>query len=69
MHPILAEQLAAQHVTDMRAEAAVARRARLARRARRGPVVVGLPTSSLHPCPQLPCPPPVVRPAVTARAA
>ena len=69
MHPTLAGQLATQHVRDMRVQAAVARRARLARRARRGHVVVGMSTPSLQPCPQLPCPPSVVRPSATARAA
>jgi hypothetical protein len=40
MNPILTQLLADAHVSDMRAEAAVARRARQARRARRGPIVV-----------------------------
>jgi hypothetical protein len=40
MNPILTHMLADAHVSDMRAEVAVARRARQARRARRGPIVV-----------------------------
>ena len=57
MHPHLAQQLAAQHVKDMRAEAAAARRARQARRARRGLDAPTTPAPTLLPCPQLPCPP------------
>jgi hypothetical protein len=40
MNPILTQLLADAHMSDMRAEVAVARRARQARRARRGPVAV-----------------------------
>jgi hypothetical protein len=71
MHPVLAQQLAVQHVNDMRAQAAAARRARQARRARRGHIgaTPPAPAPSLQPCPQLPCPPPVARPSVTAKAA
>ncbi len=69
MHPILAQQLAAQHVNDMRAEAAAARRVRQARRARRGHVVVTTLVPSISPCPGLPCPPPDVREPLTAKAA
>jgi hypothetical protein len=47
MHPQLAGQLAIQHVNDMRAEAAVARRARLARRARRGAILMSTPILAL----------------------
>jgi hypothetical protein len=36
MHPIIMQDLANQHVRDMQVTATVARRARLARRARRG---------------------------------
>lgn len=36
MHPQLMALVAAEHVKDMRAQATVARRVRLARRARRG---------------------------------
>jgi hypothetical protein len=39
MNPILTHMLADAHVSDMRAEVAVVRRARQARRARRGPIV------------------------------
>ena len=37
VHPYLVSQLASEHVRDMRKQAAAARRATLARRARRGP--------------------------------
>lgn len=69
MHPHLAQQFAAQHVRDMRAQAAAVRRARQARRARRGHIVATTPASALRPCPQLPCPPPAVRQPTSARAA
>lgn len=74
MHPLLAQQLAAQHVKDMRAEAAAARRARQARRARRGHIVATTPAPALRPCPQLPCPqlpcpPSAVRQPTSAKAA
>lgn len=69
MHPHLAQQLAAQHVSDMRAAAAVARRAREARRARRGHVVAMPPAPALRSCPQPPCPPPAVREPMSAKAA
>ena len=69
MYPLMVQQLAAEHVKDMRAEAAAARRARQARRARRGPVVATTPVPLLQPCPELPCPPPADREPVGARAA
>ena len=69
MHPHLVQQLAVQHVKDMQAEAAAARRARQARRARRGPIVVTTSAPELQPCPQLPCPPPVARQPLSAKAA
>ena len=69
MHPHLAQQLAAQHVKDMRAQAAAARRVREARRARRGYVVATIPAPALRPCPQLPCPQPVDRQPISAKAA
>jgi hypothetical protein len=69
MHPHLAQQLAVQHVQDMRAQAAAARRVRQARRARRGHFVVATSAPALQPCPQLPCPPPVIRQPLSAKAA
>ena len=51
MHPLLTQQLAAQHVTDMRSQANAARRARQARRARRG-VDVTVRRGVLSPQPQ-----------------
>jgi hypothetical protein len=69
MHPHLAQQLAAQHVNDMRAQAAAARRARQARRARRGYVVATIPAPALRPCPQPPCAEPAVRQPISAKAA
>jgi hypothetical protein len=69
MHPLMTQQAAAQHVNDMLAQAAAARRARQARRARRGLVVAATPVPLLEPCPELPCPPPVVREPATVKAA
>jgi hypothetical protein len=68
MHPHLVQQLAVQHVKDMQAEAVLARRARQARRARRGDIVT-TSAPALLPCPQLPCPPPVSRQPLSAKAA
>jgi hypothetical protein len=68
MHPQIVALAAAEHVKDMQAAAIRERRAREARRARRGAITIraavhnGEPTS-LRPCPELPCPP------LTARAA
>ncbi len=68
MHPQIVAMAAAEHVKDMHAAAIRGRRAREARRARRGAITIraaahnGEPTS-LQPCPQLPCPP------LTAKAA
>jgi hypothetical protein len=39
MHPVLTQMLAVQHVKDMNEQATVARRVRMARRARRGPIM------------------------------
>ena len=69
MHPHLAQQLAAQHVSDMRAQAAAARRARQARRARRGYVVATTPATALRPCPQLPSTQPAVVQPMSTKAA
>ena len=49
MHPYLVSQIAAEHVCDLRTQAAVARRARRVRRARRALSLIvpaGRPTSS-----------------------
>jgi hypothetical protein len=47
MHPLLLRSIAAEHVRDMQASAAVSRRARWVRRARRGPAGMGRPAG--HP--------------------
>jgi hypothetical protein len=39
MHPLLLQNIAAEHVRDMQAYATASRRARWARRARRGPAI------------------------------
>jgi len=69
MHPHLAQQLAVQHVKDMRAEAAAARRVRQARRARRVHIVATTPAPALRPCPQLPCTPSADRQPISVKAA
>ena len=69
MHPHMAQQLAAQHVNDMRAQAVAARRARQARRARRVHIVATTPAPALRPCPQLPCPPSADRQHASVKAA
>ncbi len=74
MHPQIIALAAAEHVKDMQAVANRGRRARAARRARRGGMTVTaapsiehiaarIPAARQDPCPELPCPP------VTARAA
>ena len=68
MHPQIVAMAAAEHVKDMQAAAIRGRRAREARRARRGAITIsavahrGQPAAQV-PCPQLPCPP------LSARAA
>jgi hypothetical protein len=68
MHPQILAMAAAEHVKDMQAAAIRGRRAREARRARRGVITIraasrnGQPISQ-QPCPQLPCPPLTVAPA------
>lgn len=67
MHPQIIAMAAAEHVRDMQAQAIRGRRARAARRARRGGMdVTAAPTAELiafaqdaglAPCPELPCPP------------
>jgi hypothetical protein len=47
MHPLLLQNIAAEHVRDMQAAATALRRARWARRARRGPAGTARPTG--HP--------------------
>ena len=62
MHPQIVAMAAAEHVKDMQAAAIRGRRAREARRARRGAIIIsaaahtGRPATQ-QPCPQLPCPP------------
>jgi hypothetical protein len=68
MHPIVTQELAAQHVSDMQAQASAARRARKARRARRGPIMVIAVAPEIQPCAQLPGPAPD-REMVIAKAA
>ncbi len=75
MHPQIVAMAAAEHVKDMQAVAIRGRRAREARRARRGAITISAATngelSAAHrvqpvaqePCPQLPCPPLSVRAA------
>jgi len=69
MHPHLAQQLAAQHVKDMRAEAVAARRARQARRARRVHIVATTPAPALRSHPQLSCSPSADRQPISVKAA
>lgn len=62
MHPQIVALAAAEHVKDMQAAAIRVRRAREARRARRGAISIGAAAHtgrplSQQPCPQLPCPP------------
>ena len=68
MHPQIVAMAAAEHVKDMQASAIRGRRAREARRARRGAITISAvvhrgPQAAQEPCPQLPCPP------LSARAA
>ena len=66
MHPQIIAMAAAEHVKDMQAVAIRGRRAREARRARRGVITMtaaGRAVATQVPCPQLPCPP------LSARAA
>lgn len=62
MHPQIVAMAAAEHVKDMRAAAIRGRRAREARRARRGAITISAAAQRgqqavLEPCPELPCPP------------
>jgi hypothetical protein len=66
MHPQIVAMAAAEHVKDMQAAAIRGRRAREARRARRGVfkmITAGRAVTTRVPCPQPPCPP------LSARAA
>jgi len=63
MHPQIIALAAAEHVKDMQAAANRERRARAARRARRGVITI---TAAGRHAQQAPCPQP---PALTARAA
>jgi hypothetical protein len=75
MHPQIVAMAAAEHVKDMQAVAIRGRRAREARRARRGAITISAATNggrpaahrvqpvAQEPCPQLPCPPLSVRAA------
>jgi len=50
VHPYIVSLLAAEHVCDMRAQATAARRARWARRARRGRTVTVFAAGSMDGC-------------------
>lgn len=74
MHPQIIAMVAAEHVRDMQVQANRGRRARAARRARRGGIIVTAapraelvtfraPAARQNPCPEPPCAP------VPARAA
>src|SRR5258707_14057494 len=61
MHPQIAAMAAAEHVKDMQASANRGRRAREARRPRRGAITISAPVHphrpAEDPCPQVPCQP------------
>ncbi|MGN6793004.1 MAG: hypothetical protein ACTHJW_11540 [Streptosporangiaceae bacterium] len=67
MHPQIVAMAAAEHVKDMQAVAIRGRRAREARRARRGAINVRAAhhgqRAVQEPCPQPPCPPVYVKAA------
>ena len=68
MHPQIVAMAAAEHVKDMQADAVRGRRAREARRARRGAVTISAAAhhgmrAVQEPCPQPPCPPVYVKAA------